>query len=146
IDLQARLRLAEAIISASSNGRPFVKSSWIADDAIVCDAARPGDVAEVVMSSRPELFLFEGGLVRLPETISLGRNNVLGFPAGINLACLSETIALTMSQVRRNTSLGRRSPLEEAHAVAQMARRHGFECHLPDPDVGLDAGRLAIHH
>ncbi len=134
VDLKSRLHLANAIISATSNGRPFVESSWIEDDTIVCDAARPGDVGALVRKHRQDLFLFDGGLVELPEPIAFGRDNVLGFAPGINLACLSETIVLAMSQADRHHSLGRRIPLEEARRVKALAARHGFACHLPAAD------------
>ena len=131
VDLQGQLQRANAIISATSQGKPFVQSSWIADDTIVCDAARPGDVGGLVRQQRQDLFVFDGGLVQLPEAVAFGRNNVLGFAPGINLACLSETMALAMGQVTRHYSLGRRIPLQEARYIQDLAQRHGFACHLP---------------
>jgi predicted amino acid dehydrogenase len=138
------LSLANAILSATSQGKPFVDAAWIQPDTIVCDAARPGDVGEHVRRQRGDLFVFDGGLVRLPEPVRFGRNNVLGFEAGINLACLSETMALTMEQVTRHHSLGRRIALEEARAIKAMAVRHGFSCHLPEPHAALLAGAESL--
>jgi predicted amino acid dehydrogenase len=144
VDLQRDLSLANAILSATSQGKPFVDAAWIQPDTIVCDAARPGDVGEHVRRQRGDLFVFDGGLVRLPEPVRFGRNNVLGFEAGINLACLSETMALTMEQVTRHHSLGRRIALEEARAIKAMAVRHGFSCHLPEPHAALLAGAESL--
>ena len=146
VDLQSHLRLAQAILCATSQGKPFVQSDWIADDTIVCDAARPGDVGALVRKHRKDLFVFDGGLVQLPERVAFGRNNVLGFAPGINLACLSETMALTMAQTQRHHSLGRRIPLDEARSIHALARHHGFECHVPQQDVlALTQGHRARH-
>lgn len=144
MDLQADLSLANAILSATSQGKPFIHSSWIQPDTIVCDAARPGDVGDLVRQQRPDLFVFDGGLVQLPEPVTFGRNNVLGFAPGINLACLSETMALTMGQVTQHHSLGRRIALAEAHRIRALAQHHGFLCHLPEPQAALLAPAPAL--
>jgi len=137
VTLQRDLRAANAVLSSTSNGSACVEPSWLADAAIVCDAARPGDMAPHLRLARPDVTVFEGGLVRLPEPVRFGRRNVLDFATGINLACLSETMALTMGGVRKHSSLGNRIALSEAVAIAELATSHGFECFVPPLSSGL---------
>ncbi|TPW14913.1 MAG: aminotransferase, partial [Halothiobacillaceae bacterium] len=84
------------------------------------------------MQKRPDVFVYEGGLMRLPEKVSFGRRNLIGCEPGINLSCLSETITLAMSGVRRHYSIGSDLPLDEAEAVYAQALHHGFRVFTPD--------------
>jgi hypothetical protein len=75
--------------------------------------------------------VYEGGVVHLPEDISFGRQNVLGYPSGLNVACLGETIALAMEGATRSYSLGNRIDYAEAVGIYEAALRHGFRPHIP---------------
>jgi predicted amino acid dehydrogenase len=131
VDLERYLPEMQFVLSATSQGRSFIDAQLLAPGAIVCDAARPPDVQTSVRATRPDVFVYEGGLVRLPEHISFGRRNVIGCQAGVNLACLSETIVLTMSRIRQDYSLGAAPPLDQARRVFALAQEHGFSVHLP---------------
>jgi predicted amino acid dehydrogenase len=85
----------------------------------------------------------------LPDAVRFGARNVLGFPSGINLACLSECIALTMAGATRHYSLGNRISVAEADEVYSLACQHGFEVSIgaidvePEPALlDLDAERI----
>ncbi len=132
-DLGGELPALPLLVTATSQGVSFIDPADLAAGAIVCDAARPPDVRKQLNGSDAQVSVYEGGLVRLPEPIGLGKDNVLGFPEGINLACLSETIALTFAGARRNFSIGMDVALEEARYVYETALAHGFEIALPEP-------------
>lgn len=129
--VEVALKPCRVIITATSNGEAFVKPEHLAAGAIVCDAARPSDLVTSIGELRPDLTVFNGGLARFPAEVRFGRANILGFEAGINLACLAETVALTMARVKRNYSIGGVSSLDEAREVMRLAQRHGFSCHIP---------------
>lgn len=131
-DLAERLPHMRFVLSATSQGAAFIDASMLAPGAIVCDASRPADVKAEVMQKRPDVFVYEGGLMRLPEKVTFGRRNIIGCEPGINLSCLSETITLAMSGIRRNYSIGSDLSLDEAQAVYAHAIGHGFRVHTPE--------------
>lgn len=130
-DAGSALPACDLVITATSHGEAFIKPSALAANALVCDVARPSDLTREVVSTRPDLLAFEGGLVRLPAPIRFGGANILGLDTGVSLACLAETVVLTMAQVQHNYSLGGTSSLTEARQVFAWAREHGFTTHLP---------------
>ncbi|MEM8610951.1 MAG: aminotransferase class III-fold pyridoxal phosphate-dependent enzyme [Cyanobacteria bacterium P01_H01_bin.105] len=130
-DLSTYLPLMNAVISATSQGYSFIEPALLAPDAVVCDSARPADVVSSVSSSRSDVLVYEGGLVRFPEAIRFGVSNQANQPAGLGFACLVETIVLAMSQVDRNYSIGRRIPFSEAEEVFELALKHGFQANIP---------------
>jgi acetylornithine/succinyldiaminopimelate/putrescine aminotransferase/predicted amino acid dehydrogenase len=137
-DVIAGLRDARFVVTATSAGRSFTTEDTFMQGAVVCDVARPLDVSKRVQR-RADLAVFEGGLIKLPSEVRFGAQNVLGYPSGVNLACLSECIVLAMEGATRNYSIGNRIDYAEALGVFAAARRHGFT-----PYVDLhQAGRRA---
>jgi acetylornithine/succinyldiaminopimelate/putrescine aminotransferase/predicted amino acid dehydrogenase len=134
-NLAESLPEAALVVSATSNGRAMIRPEWLAPNAIVCDAARPSDVGPEVARLRPDVIVYEGGLCALHSTVRFGGRNVLGFPAGVNLGCLSETIALAMARVNRSFSLGKHIPIGDAYEVLRLAQAHGFEPYTPPSAV-----------
>jgi predicted amino acid dehydrogenase len=132
IDLEQNLPRMEFVVSATSQGKAFIDANVLAPGAVVCDAARPADVAANVRQLRPDVFVYEGGLMRLPEPVYFGRRNVIGCKPGVSLACLSETIVLTMSGVRRDVSVGPEPSLADAEEILRLAHRHGFGVFVPE--------------
>lgn len=141
IDLERELPEMEFVVSATSQGKAFIDASVLAPGAVVCDAARPADVVANIRELRPDVFVYEGGLVRLPQPISFGRRNVVGCEPGINLACLSETIVLTMSGIRRDMSIGAEPPLSDAEEIFRLAQHHGFKVFVPEAKRAAAAAR-----
>jgi hypothetical protein len=125
-DLAAELGKAGVVLSASGAGKAFVDPRLLAPGAIVCDVARPLDVLSEVKSLRHDVFVYEGGVIQLPENVSFGAQNVLGYPRGYNLACLSETMVLAMEGAHRHHSLGNMIDYDEALHIHDRARQHGF--------------------
>jgi predicted amino acid dehydrogenase len=126
IDLKAELGRAGVVLSASGAGKSFVDPMLLAEGSIVCDVARPLDILGTVREQRRDVFVYEGGLMQLPEHIAFGAQNVLGYPRGINLACLSETMVLAMEGTRRSHSIGNMIEYDESLQIFEKARHHGF--------------------
>ena len=133
-DLEQRLPLMRIVLSATSQGSSFIDSSMLAPGAIVCDASRPADVKSDVMKNRPDVFVYEGGLMHLPEKVAFGHRNIIGCEPGVNLSCLSETITLAMSGMRRSYSIGSDLPLDDAETVYSKAIQHGFRVFTPNQE------------
>lgn len=133
----AALPGCDLVLTATSHGEAFIQPQMLAANALICDVARPSDLTREVSASRPDLLAYEGGLVHLPIAVRFGGANILGLETGVSLACLAETIVLTMAQVHRHYSLGGVSSLKEARQVFAWAQEHGFNTRLPIA-VGLE--------
>jgi acetylornithine/succinyldiaminopimelate/putrescine aminotransferase/predicted amino acid dehydrogenase len=129
-DVMHALGCSEVVLSATSSSRSFIEPHWLRAGAVVCDVARPLDVLHQLKGQRADVWVFEGGVMRLPQDIAFGRQNVLGYPRGLNLACLSETITLAMEGATRHYSVGPRIDFEEARWILDAALGHGFVPHL----------------
>ncbi|WP_445373847.1 aminotransferase class III-fold pyridoxal phosphate-dependent enzyme [Photorhabdus tasmaniensis] len=115
------LSQADFIVSATSEGKPFLNTHYLKDSAIVFDAARPFDFIR-----DDNHHVYEGGLVYQPEKVTYSDCNLIDVPAGVNLACLSETIAVALEQVSVHQSIGKSIDYNDALAIRDIARKHGF--------------------
>ncbi len=115
------LSQADFIVSATSEGKPFLNTHYLKDSAIVFDAARPFDF---IRDGNHQIY--EGGLVYQPEKVTYSDCNVIDVPAGVNLACLSETIAVALEGVSVHQSIGKSIDYNDALAIRDIARKHGF--------------------
>ena len=116
---------SDYILSATNDGKPFMKVGVFRPGTFVWDVARPFDfVSEPGDDSG--VAVFEGGMVNQPEKVMFGDTNIAHHPAGINLACLSETIALCMEGVEHDYSLGSNIPYKQAREVYNLCLKHGF--------------------
>jgi predicted amino acid dehydrogenase len=147
VNLQSHLWEMQFLISATNQGKSFIDPDLLGAGAVVCDVARPADVYTGLSNSRPDLTVYEGGLLRLPQQVRFGHRNVVGCETGINLACLSETMTLALSGVRRNYSVGSEPPLEDAREILRLALHHGFEIISPaDREPASDARTMTTCH
>ena len=131
IDVTTNLRCdlckAKIIVSATSNGSSFVKPEYFSSGSIVFDTARPNDVLPLAKDNKGSISLYEAGLVSFPKPIQLGTSNVVGLPRGVSLGCLAETMILTKSRIKKDFSIGRKIPLNEARLVSSLAHKQGFK-------------------
>ncbi|AJQ97179.1 ornithine/acetylornithine aminotransferase [Gynuella sunshinyii YC6258] len=134
-DIENTLPICDVVITATSNGEAFIQPELLAEGAIVCDVARPSDLQQEVRQKRADITAYDGGLVQLPAALRFGGPNIAELDLGVTLACLAETVILTMSQVKHSYSLGGVSSIEEARDVFQMALKHGFNTHLYEDDI-----------
>ncbi|AOY82442.1 aminotransferase class III-fold pyridoxal phosphate-dependent enzyme [Moorena producens JHB] len=124
VEINDFVNRTDCVLSATSEGKPFIQADTFKAGTVIFDAARPFDF---IPSEYNKTHVFEGGLVSQPEAILFGDCNMIGTPAGVNLACLSETIALSMEDVNRNYSIGKQISYQEAKTVFEIAIRHGFK-------------------
>lgn len=111
------------VIATSNSPEYLIFPDDLQSGAVVCDVARPADVAPEVYQ-RDDVLILEGGLVQYPDTISFGAN--LGYRDGVSLACLSETVLLALESDGRDYSIGNKLSLETVQFLRNIAQKHGF--------------------
>jgi acetylornithine/succinyldiaminopimelate/putrescine aminotransferase/predicted amino acid dehydrogenase len=124
IDIAAKLTECDLVIATSNNPEYLIFPGYLRSGAVVCDVARPADVAPEVYVQRDDVLILEGGLVQYPDTVSFGPN--LGYRDGVNLACLSETVLLALEGDCQDYSIGNKLALDTVHYLRELAKKHGF--------------------
>ena len=93
---------------------------------LVCDLARPPDASERLRARR-DLSVIDGGLVALPDpTLRFGVGNIQDLPDRVQLACLSETMLLSLAGETRDLGIADHISLEQVDGLMDLAKRHGF--------------------
>ncbi len=120
----ASIKRADVVIAATSSLTPLVQAHHLRPGAIVCDVARPRDVALQVAPLRKDVLIFEGGVVSVPGNVNFGFD--FGFPPGTAYACMAETMALALEGRFESFTLGKRVSVRQVQEIEEMAMRHGF--------------------
>jgi hypothetical protein len=129
-DLRKAETPADLVFVATNSDASLIGADALMAGAVVCDVARPPNVAREVVESRDDVLVFEGGLVELPEPVHFGPN-LLGFRPGIMLGCLAETVLLALAGDDRDHSIGPKLDPAEAEYLRALAERHGFRAAPP---------------
>lgn len=124
LDAEAALPQCHMVVAASSSPEHLIFPHHLRPGAVVCDVARPADVAPETIKSRRDVLVLEGGLVQLPDQIAFGAN--LGYRDGVTLACLSETVLLALEGDYRDYSIGNILDLSTIDYLRRLADKHGF--------------------
>jgi acetylornithine/succinyldiaminopimelate/putrescine aminotransferase/predicted amino acid dehydrogenase len=124
LEIKETLRECNLIVAASSSPDYLVYPEDLQAGAVVCDVARPADVAPEVYQKRNDVLVLEGGLVQYPDNIAFGPN--LGYRDGVNLACLSETVLLALEGIYRDFSIGNKLSLEDIEYLRSLGQKHGL--------------------
>jgi len=114
----------DLVVAASNSPEYLIYPGHLRSGVVVCDVARPADVAPEVYHQRNDVLVLEGGLVQYPDDICFGAN--LGYRDGVNLACLSETVLLALEGICRDYSIGNVLPLDTIQYLRGLAHKHGF--------------------
>ena len=129
-DLRKAEPAADLVFVATNSDAALIGADALTAGAVVCDVARPPNVAREVVESRDDVLVFEGGLVELPEPVHFGPN-LLGFRPGIMLGCLAETVLLALEGDDRDHSIGPKLDPAEAEYLRALAERHGIRAAPP---------------
>lgn len=123
-DLQSALADADIVLVATSSDTVLVDPRRLQTGTLVCDVARPPNVAHADLAGSGVL-VFDGGLVSPPSPVDLGPFRTL--PNNIAWGCLSETMLLALSGVEEDFSIGSALSVEHADLLSGLAETHGFE-------------------
>ena len=120
---------ADIVLTVTSAISAIIDPQSLKSGAIVCDVAIPANIARAVAGARDDVFVFEGGLAKLPyqnEIKDRVFNNLM--PSGSVYGCLAEGAVLTFEGKFENYSIGRGNITEsKVKEVAGIAKKHGFQ-------------------
>lgn len=134
LNINQALMNSDLVISASSSTSHLIGPEYLKPGSVVCDVARPSDVSRAVLELRSDVLVIEGGLVSYPEPICFGQN--IGYEPGVNLACLSETILLSLEGDYKDFSIGSKISVDDVLYLKSLADRHGFKLARPQNELG----------
>ncbi|GAB6099807.1 polysaccharide biosynthesis protein [Halanaerocella petrolearia] len=123
-NLTKYLTQADVIIAASSAVESLISVELLKPGTIICDVARPRDVAKEVALNRPDVLVIDGGIVEVPGEVEF--NLDFGFPPGTSYACMAETMILALEGKYQNYSLGSDLDPNKVLEIDRLATEHGF--------------------
>jgi predicted amino acid dehydrogenase len=120
---------ADIILTVTSAISTIIEPENLKPGAIVCDVAIPANIAKEVVNLRDDIFVFEGGLAKLPyqnEVKDRTFNELM--PTGSIYGCLAEGIVLTFEGRFENYSIGRGNITEDkVNEISKIAKKHGLQ-------------------
>ncbi|HHV78487.1 MAG TPA: shikimate dehydrogenase [Firmicutes bacterium] len=141
-DVAAGLKDAQVVITVTSAVDAVIRPEHLVPGAVVCDVARPRDVAKEVAKTRDDVLVIEGGVVEPPGNVNF--NFDFGFPPGTSYACMAETMILALENRYENFTLGREITLQQVEEISRLAKKHGFKlAGLRSFDRPLSLDRIA---
>jgi predicted amino acid dehydrogenase len=123
-DLERGIREADVIVTATASGGSIIRADCLKPGVVICDVALPHDVCREVARLRPDVLVVEGGVIEVPGEVEFHFD--FGYPPGHSLACMAETMILTLEGRFEDYSLGRGLSLEKVQEISRLAQRHGF--------------------
>ena len=124
-DIAEAVRKADLIVTATASVSNVVEPEDLRPGAVVCEVSLPHDVSRRVASERDDVLVTEGGNIKIPGDPNF--NFDFGLPDATALACMSETMILTLENRFENFSLGRGINLDKVLEIERLAAKHGFE-------------------
>ena len=115
---------ADVLITVSSAMEALIKPEHLKRGAVVCDVARPRDVAAQVARQRNDVLVIDGGIVQVPGQVRFGFD--FGLPGRTAYACMAETMLLALEGRYEDYTLGRRISSAKVKETARLAQKHGF--------------------
>ncbi|WP_078394719.1 aminotransferase class III-fold pyridoxal phosphate-dependent enzyme [Shouchella patagoniensis] len=125
VHLEEEISEMDVILTATSSMSEFIPVDLIKTGTVICDVSQPPNVGKHVEKRRKDVLIIEGGLVQYADPIRFGQN--LGYEAGQNLACLSETILLSLDQAVKSYGIGGRIRMEDVYYIQKLAEKHQFQ-------------------
>lgn len=124
-DPASSLPHADMVITVTSAVDVVIMPEHLKPGSVVCDVARPRDVAPAVARKRKDVLVIEGGVVSVPGDVEFGFD--FGFPPKTAYACMVETMILALEERYEPYTLGRELSLEKVREMANLAEKHGFK-------------------
>lgn len=124
-DPKAGVARAHIVIAATSAPHALIDAVDLAPNAIVCDVAQPPNIPHDVGRVRPDVTVFDGGIVRLPVGSDFGLQ--FGLAPGLTYACMAETMLLALSGEFDLRSIGTALDTANVERLGELADRYGFE-------------------
>lgn len=123
-DVRRGLADADIVIAVSSAVDVIIEPEFLKRGAVVCDVARPRNVSRLVAEHRSDVLVIEGGVVEVPGNPDFGID--FGFPPGMAMACMAETMILALEGRFESYTLGREISVRQVDEMRRLAEKHGF--------------------
>ncbi len=125
-DNNQAVRNADVLIAAASVSSSIIDFGNFKPGAVICDVGYPKNIS-YTMCHRDDIFIFSGGLVKLPTEFDLGFD--IGLPSNrILYGCFAEAIVLDLEERYENFSWGKGAITADRVAlILEMCKKHGFE-------------------
>ncbi|MGM0471473.1 MAG: NAD(P)H-binding protein [Bacillota bacterium] len=124
LNLSSALSRGDIVITVSSALESIINPTDLKKGSLVCDIARPRDVAQAVDKLRDDVLVIEGGLVKVPGRMEL--NFDLGLAPQTVYACMAETMILALEGKYDSFTLGSEISLTKVKLIQHLAVKHGF--------------------
>ncbi len=124
-DIAEAVQHADLVLTATAATSSVVEPEDLRPGAVVCEVSLPHDVSRRVATERDDVLVTEGGNVKVPGDVNF--NFDFGLPPQMSLACMAETMILTLENRMVNYSLGRGVNLDKVLEIQRLAEKHGFE-------------------
>ena len=128
-DVAEGIRKADLVITVTSAVDSVIDPQDIKSGAVVCDVARPRDVSKRVVEQRDDVLVIEGGMVQPPGPVDFGFD--FGYPPGLSLACMAETMLLALDGRYESFTLGKHVEVDKVRLIGSLAQKHGFKMANP---------------
>ena len=112
------------VIAATSAPHALIDPTDLMDGAIVCDVAQPPNIGRDVRGERPDVTVFDGGIVRVPSGSDFGLT--YGLAPGLTYACMAETMLIALSGEFDLRSIGTSLDGDSVERLGELADVHGF--------------------
>lgn len=120
---------ADIVLTVTSAISAIIEPMNLKPGAIVCDVAIPANIAKEVVRARNDVFVFEGGLAKLPYQFEIKDrtfNDLM--PSGSIYGCLAEGVALAFEGRFESYSIGRGNITEaKVLEISKIAKKHGLQ-------------------
>jgi fatty aldehyde-generating acyl-ACP reductase len=116
---------ADIVIAVSSAVTEIINPQKLKTGALICDVARPRSISKTVAQERKDVLVIEGGLIELPGDVDFHFN--FGYPPKLALACMAETILLSLENMFESYTLGRELTIDQVNRIGKLAQKHGFK-------------------
>ncbi len=124
-NIKKGISTADIIVSVTSAADAVIYPDYIKPGAIVCDVARPRDVAREVMEVRDDVLVYEGGIFEVYEQ-DVKSPAVLGLPSSCFLACMVELFILSLEGIEKDGTIGRDIDVKKVRRMLALTKKHGF--------------------
>lgn len=112
------------VTTTSAFGQRVIDIVKCKPGAVICDVARPPDIAEWEAALRPDVLVIESGEILLPGDPDFGFD--IGLPPKTAYACLSETALLALEGRFEDYSIGRELELDKVKEIYRLFKKHGL--------------------
>ncbi|HMA59082.1 MAG TPA: shikimate dehydrogenase [Halanaerobiales bacterium] len=122
--LEEALQKSRIFITVSGAVEALINPQDLLSGSVVCDVARPRDVARDVGKKRDDVLVIEGGIVSIPGNVDFNFN--FGVEGQNAYACMAETMLLTLEEKFQSFSLGPDIQIDKVREIQELAKKHGF--------------------